>query len=78
MHIFLQNNINTLYCHTIRIVQGVASLMRPTGIVRLPCKLLMAAWASVCPWNFTKAQPATKQYGQLSHMARYGKQYMNK
>lgn len=36
--------------------------MQLTGIVRLPCKLLMAAWASACPWNFTKAQPATKQY----------------
>lgn len=49
--------------------------MRPTGIVRLPCKLLMAAWASVCPWNFTKAQPATKQSNQLTHMSGFEKKF---
>lgn len=32
----------------------------------------MAAWASACPWNFTKAQPATKQSSQLSHVSSYG------
>lgn len=35
-----------------------------TGIVRLPCKLLMAAWASACPWNFTNAQPVIKKTKQ--------------
>lgn len=43
-----------------------------TGIVRLPCKLLMAAWASACPWNFTKAHPVKNNKGnetqsQLQH-----------
>lgn len=33
-----------------------------TGIVRLPCKLLMAAWASACPWNFTNAHPVTNSH----------------
>ena len=28
-----------------------------TGMVWLPCKLLMAVWASACVLNFTKAQP---------------------
>lgn len=29
--------------------------------MRLPCKLLIAAWASACPWNFTKAHPSKKK-----------------
>ena len=51
MYILLANYCLAL-CHTVYI--------QLTGIVRLPCKLLMAAWASACPWNFTKAHPAIK------------------
>jgi hypothetical protein len=31
-----------------------------TGIVWLPCKLVIAAWASGCELNFTNAQPARR------------------
>lgn len=31
-----------------------------TGIVELPCKLVIAAWASGCELNFTNAQPARR------------------
>lgn len=31
-----------------------------TGIVWLPCKLVIAAWASGCEPNFTNAQPVIR------------------
>jgi hypothetical protein len=36
------------------------SRMELTGIVWLPCRLLIAAWASWCELNLTNAQPANK------------------
>lgn len=35
--------------------------------MRLPCKLLIAAWASACPWNFTKAHPSKKKNCVTAH-----------